>query len=609
MKLRILAVLLLSLSAGFAQHRLDIEFKPVFGDQPLTFDALTNETPSGQAISVTRCDLLLSGASLQRKDGTWLTASAAAAYVSLRSDRRHFTLHNVPGDTYQKLRFNIGLPKALDQADPAKFPAKHPLNPIVNRLHRGQQGGYTFAAIEGLWRDSNNALQGYSYHLATEANLITVEFPIELDARVDRTLHMDLDVRHLFQGLQLDETHAATESRPGDTLAATIRQKLSRSLHVTGQEITPISQAPAQTPKPLVAPRARAFRLNASAAFPQPSLPEDNPLTEEGVFLGERLFHDRRLSGNETQSCASCHKRPEYFSDERRFSRGAFGDIGTRQSMPLFNLAWKSSYFWDGRAPTLREQSLQPIQNPIEMHASLHDVVKHLQNDRAYPRMFQAAFGTRDINSDLLARALEQFLITLVSDDSKFDRSMRGLTKLSPEEQRGAELFNAEYDPKRGLHGADCFQCHGGTTFQSKTFANNGLDEKPSDAGLFIATGLSGDRGKFAVPSLRNVAMTAPYMHDGRFATLEEVIEHYDHGVQLSETLDPNLAKHPSSGLQLSKEDKTALIAFLKTLTDRELARPPSGRGGNFPPNPDFPPGPGFPPPPFPPGPPPPPRR
>jgi cytochrome c peroxidase len=201
-------------------------------------------------------------------------------------------------------------------------------------------------------------------------------------------------------------------------------------------------------------------------------------------------------------------------------------------------------------------------------------VTKLLGTD--YPARFERAFGTAEISADRVARALEQFLLTQVSHDSRFDRSLRGEEQLTAEEQHGFALFNTEYDPRREQFGADCFHCHGGPLFQSATFANNGLDLKFNDSGRFAVTRREGDTGKFAVPSLRNVAVTGPYMHDGRFNTLNEVIEHYSTGVKRSASLDPNLAKHPEGGVPLSESDKKALVAFLKSLTDRRFEAAPA---------------------------------
>jgi cytochrome c peroxidase len=221
--------------------------------------------------------------------------------------------------------------------------------------------------------------------------------------------------------------------------------------------------------------------------------------------------------------------------------------------MPLFNLAWKSSFFWDGRAPSLREQVLQPIQDHREMACDLPTVIARLtKTSRAD---FDKAFGPGEITAERIALALENFLLTLTSYDSKFDRAMSGKAKLTPAEERDMKLFFTEYEPRSQQFGADCFHCHGGANFSDHQFHDNGLG------------------GNFSTPSLRNIGLTAPYMHDGRFATLKEVIAHYSGPMTRSEALDPNLAKHPRTGLQFSKENQAALVAFLKTLTDPKYAR------------------------------------
>jgi cytochrome c peroxidase len=308
-----------------------------------------------------------------------------------------------------------------------------------------------------------------------------------------------------------------------------------------------------------------------AATFPMPDLPMDNPLIEERVSLGQKLFQDPAFSKDNSISCLACHNPEKGFSDPRRFSIGIHGDPGTRNSMTLLNLAWKKSFFWDGRATSLRQQVLMPVQEHDEMDESLANVANKLSSNSAYPPLFEKAFGSPKINPEKIALALEQFILTLTSYRSKFDLAMAGLTKLTPEEQRGFELFMTEYEPRMGQRGADCFHCHGGSLFTDSQFHNNGLDVSSADPGRAKVTGRDADLGKFSTPTLRNVALTAPYMHDGRFKTLEEVIEHYSSGVQRSPTLDPNLAKHPTEGIQLSSPDKKALVAFLKTLTDTNL--------------------------------------
>ncbi|MFZ4764296.1 MAG: cytochrome-c peroxidase, partial [Roseimicrobium sp.] len=268
-------------------------------------------------------------------------------------------------------------------------------------------------------------------------------------------------------------------------------------------------------------------------------------------------------------SCASCHSRANAFADARRFSVGVAGRTGTRQGMPLFNLAWKTSFFWDGRAPSLRSQALVPIQDHVEMDETLENAVAKLQRSSA-PE-FQRAFGTPQVTPERVGLALENFLLTLTSSDAKFDRALRGEEKLSAEEQKGFDLFMTEREPRMGSMGADCFHCHGGPLFTDHQFRNNGLALQDSDLGRFLVTKSALDRGAFSTPSLRNIAVTGPYMHDGRFTSLEQVLDHYSEGVERTPTLDPNLAKHPDGGIHLTVEEKRAVIAFLKTLTDRRF--------------------------------------
>ncbi len=321
-------------------------------------------------------------------------------------------------------------------------------------------------------------------------------------------------------------------------------------------------------------PGTTAYDLRITDRLPRPALPTDNPLTNEGVELGRRLFHDTRLSKAMTQSCASCHQATHGFAENLPTSTGAEGQTGRRNSMPLTNLAWAHDFFWDGRTATLREQVLMPISDKHEMNAPLELVVERLSADSSMAERFTKAFGTPGITTDRIARALEQHLLTLVAQDSKFDRALRKLDKLTPSEARGLQLFVTEFDPKLGLRGADCFHCHSGMLFTDFQHRNNGLRPNENDTGRREVTGQPGDDRKFKTPSLRNVALTPPYMHDGRFQTLEEVIEHYSTGVHRSSTLDPNLAKHPQEGIQLSAQDKSDLVAFLKTLTDFSIPSP-----------------------------------
>jgi len=570
----LLLPLLLATGAGAADLRVD--FLPQFNGTPLAFDALRNQTAAGQKISVTRLDFLASDISLRRDDGTWLEQKNWFTNISARDGKTNFILENIPPGNYNAIRFQIGLPREINHGDIAQWPANHPLNPDANHLYWGWSKEYVFLALEGGWQNGGKQ-SGFSYHIATDRQLMTVELPVALNLISSREIQVGLDVAKIFSTtnkIELSDSTDTSHSRTNDLLAVQLRQNVEAAFAVENVKgFSPIAELSGGTNHIVIAPNAAPYHLTISQFAPQPDLPRDNPLTGEGVELGSKLFFDRRLSSNDRLSCAACHRPNEALSDPRRFSRGVLGAIGTRNAPALENLAWKSSFFWDGRAATLREQVLQPIQNPIEMHESLADVVSKVSADKDYPRLFQNAFGSPEISSDKIARALEQFLLVQVSFDSKYDHVMNGQASFTAQEQRGFELFNTEYDPYHGQYGADCFHCHGGVMFQTQNFANNGLDSAFYDLGRYKITQRAGDEGKFAVPSLRNVAVTAPYMHDGRFRTLEEVVEHYCTGMKRSATLDPNLAKHPDGGVPLSADDKRALVAFLKTLTDEKFLR------------------------------------
>lgn len=310
-----------------------------------------------------------------------------------------------------------------------------------------------------------------------------------------------------------------------------------------------------------------------------PEIPSDNPLTLEGVKLGRMLFYEKQLSGDGTQSCAGCHRQQHAFTDTSRFSIGIAGLPGKRQAMAVFNTLWhKNEFFWDGRAHLLRDQALKPIQDPLEMNETLANVVSKLAAMEVYKSQFKKAFGSEEINPTLISLALEQFMNSIVSVGSKYDQYLVGKASLSPEEERGRALFFAEYNPFfPEVSGADCAHCHSGGNFENSQYMNNGLDSTSAilDIGREAVTGKAGDKGKFKVMSLRNVALTPPYMHDGRFQTLEEVIDHYDHGIRNSPSLDPALKYTMGTGLMLDAQEKADLLAFLKTLSDFTLLSDP----------------------------------
>lgn len=322
--------------------------------------------------------------------------------------------------------------------------------------------------------------------------------------------------------------------------------------------------------------------MEVPANFPPMPIPADNPFTEEGVALGRFLFYEELLSGDNTMSCASCHSPEVAFTDDgNQFSTGIDGIQGTRNAMALINLAWDTRFFWDGRVLTIEDQILRPVRDPIEMHETWTNAMAELQAHDAYPGLFDAAFGTTEVDSLLAAKALAQFMRTMISGDSPFDRFQRGQGLLSFEASSGLGLWDREggFPPAVpiGQGGFDCFHCHptAGGRFTDGLLHNNGLDSQFTDLGAGGITGLASDMGRFKTPTLRNIALTAPYMHDGRFQTLEEVVEHYNSGGHPSPTVDVFM-KYTTGGLQLTPEKKQYLLAFLNSLTDTEFVNNPA---------------------------------
>lgn len=527
---------------------------------------------AGAELFLTRLDYLLTDLRLQREDGSWIGQPGWAAYVhyGASSPQATLCLRGIPAGRYRGIGFHIGPDAATDRGDPTIFPADHPLHPNVNGLHWGWKGGYIFLAMEGRCGDS-----GFSHHLAGAGNRMWISLPIEMDLNADHELRLLFDATRAFttsHRIRLQGTDLSTHSGNDGGLARRIADNLEGAWSVVGNG--PCADVSIEAPGKVVAAgkvTGTPYRFLVPSRFPMPTLPADNPLTIEGIELGRKLFHDVRLSRNSSQSCASCHEPAFGFTDHgNRLSTGVNAMQGTRNSMPLVNLAWKDSFFWDGRAKALREQVLMPIQDHVEMDQPLEGLVTRMSDDADYREKFLKAFGSGGVDAKRISLALEQYLLTLVSGDSKFDQAMRGEVHLDEEEQRGFRLFFTESDPGRGIRGADCFHCHGGADFSDHRFHNNGLDsdETIRDSGRMTVTGAESDRGAFVTPSLRNVSRSAPYMHDGRFATLEEVVAHYVGGVKRSTTLDPNLAKHAGGGVPLDDGEQKALVAFLKTLAD-----------------------------------------
>lgn len=301
----------------------------------------------------------------------------------------------------------------------------------------------------------------------------------------------------------------------------------------------------------------KKFVFSYPEYFPKPVYDfKKNPLSEKKIELGRVLFFDPILSKDNSISCASCHSSFNAFAHtDHDLSHGIGDSIGTRNAPALFNLAWQKSFMWDGAVNHLDVQALAPITHPKEMGETIENVAVKLQKSKIYPKLFLAAFGDSSITGERILKALSQFQLTLVSDQSKYDKVKSGEDKFTAQEENGYALFKTH-----------CSSCHSEPLFSTYEFANNGLpvDETLNDYGKYSITKLSKDSLLFKTPSLRNLKYTFPYMHDGRFKKLNEVLNHYSKGIEHNKTLATEL----KNGIRLNADEKADLMAFLNTLND-----------------------------------------
>ena len=313
--------------------------------------------------------------------------------------------------------------------------------------------------------------------------------------------------------------------------------------------------------------------FSVNPIFAEDNTPANDATTDAGATLGRVLFYDKRLSTNQTISCASCHRQANGFSDPRKFSVGFDGSLGSRNAMGLSNARWyqRKKFFWDERAATLEDQTLMPIQNPVEMGMTMDALTNRLATEPFYTNLVTQAFGSPAVTTNRILRALAQFVRSIVSTRSKYDIGVsNGFANFTAQENLGRQIFFGQTTPP-----VPCAICHGTDNFvPTTTLNNNGLEFPFVDKGVGAITGNTNQDGLFKVPSLRNIELTAPYMHDGRFTNLEQVVEFYNSGIVNNVNLSPPL-RGPGGGvlrLNLTTAQKAALVAFLKTLTDSNLA-------------------------------------
>lgn len=307
------------------------------------------------------------------------------------------------------------------------------------------------------------------------------------------------------------------------------------------------------------------YTLSIPDNYPPVRIPDTNPFTEEGIALGKKLFFDPIISRDQNFNCSSCHHPQDAFCDTVKYSVRHDGTLQTMNTMPLFNLGFYPRFSWDGHISSIEEDVAVTISS---LHGDWEGLIADLSEIEGYKRMFYEAFGENEINATQIERAIAQFVRSIISFNSKFDSIFAGTAIPTEKEMRGYELFFTEE--------GDCFHCHIDPLFTNLGFHNNALDNTENmDPGYMAVTGSILDRGKFKVPSLRNLAFTAPYMHDGRFNSLKEVIDFYSEGLQQTEYADSNMKNVHKGGVQLSETDKEALIAFILTLTDHSLVNNP----------------------------------
>jgi len=299
-----------------------------------------------------------------------------------------------------------------------------------------------------------------------------------------------------------------------------------------------------------------------------------NPITKDGFKLGKALFYEGDLSSNGMIACGSCHIQSHAFSHHGHDVSHGVGDrLGSRNAPAIQNLAWQPIFFWDGGVHDLDLFSIDPIENPVEMNENFANVLEKIRKKAPYPELFRKAYGSPEITTERFLKALSQFMLMAVSANSKYDKFVRKEVSLEKNELEGMQIFKQK-----------CASCHQGELFTDFSFRNTGLQtafRKP-DFGRYLVTLNETDRYKFKVPSLRNIAVTAPYMHDGRFYTLDEVLEHYNSQVKDLPNLDTLLKQNAILGIALSADEKQKLIAFLNTLTDKDFLTNPIFREENF---------------------------
>ena len=497
---------------------------------------------AGNAYGVMRLQYFVSDLTLRRADGT-----------SVRVDDTHYvdiaepsTLHHrpaqpVPAGQYAAVELVVGIPKERNLS--GAFPS-----PPESLMEWPDQmgGGYHYMKLEGRFVDRDGQLASFKLHTGMSMGMDHA-VPIRLDGQAlvvggdELEIEIVMDVAEWFEHPHVYDLDAYVPGMMGNPTAQALAEENGRDVFTIGYVGAPRAFVPT--------PYAIPLPSNVPLAM---AVPADNPTTVEGVALGRRLYYDPRLDGVADRACAGCHVQSASFTSRR--VPGVPAHV---------NLGFSDVFLWDGRV----EGTLEDVMR-FEVEEFFRADLAALAADPVYPEMFAHAFGPGPITTGRAARALAQFQRTLVSFDSRYDRAQRGEGSLSEAETRGAAIFFGET--------GDCFHCHGTVLFTDQRFHDMGLDAEPVRRGRADVTGDPTDVGAFKTPTLRNVALTAPYMHDDRYETLEEVVDFYSEGLQDSPTVDPLMRNVAGGGFGLTAEQKADLVAFLHTLTDRAFTENPA---------------------------------
>jgi len=503
------------------------------------------ETPyrnaAGNAYGVMRLQYFVSDLTLRRADGTTVRVTDTH-YVDVAepSSLRYRAAQPVPAGAYVALGLVIGIPKERNLSGAFSNPPES-----LMEWPDAMGGGYHYLKLEGRFVDRNGQLANFKLHTGMLMGIdrsvaITLEgLGLEINDG-EHEIEIVMDLAEWLQNPDAYDFNAFLPGMMGNAAAQDLAQRNGRDVLAIGYVGPPRNQAP--TPHAIPLPSHVPLTM---------SVPADNPTTVEGVALGRRLYYDAKLDGVSDRACAGCHVQQASFTSRRA------------QGIPAHvNLGFSTVFLWDGRV----EGTLEDVMR-FEVEEFFRADLPALAADPVYPEMFARAFGPGPITSRRAAHALAQFQRTLVSFESKFDRIQRGEEAATEEERRGAAIFFGET--------GDCFHCHGTVLFTDHRFHDIGLDADPV-RGRADVTGDAADGGAFKTPTLRNIALTAPYMHDDRYETLKEVVDFYSEGLRPSPTIDPLMQNVARGGIGLTAEQKEDLLAFLHTLTDRAFTENPA---------------------------------